>query len=589
METVTFYSYKGGVGRTLTLANIAAYLSNFGFKVCILDFDLEAPGVHYKFPTITYDVKKGLMDCIYDFYTEGIIPNSLDEYSIKEPMVSEEKGEIVVIPAGNVFSPSYWEKLGSVDWHKLFESDGILYFLELKQLIKETIKPDFLLIDSRTGVTEMSSLCTSILPDKVVFLVANNNENIEGARQIYRGIQNVERLDDQGQLEVVFALTRFPHLSSNKQELAKINELKNYLNEPVIKDVDNKLTVNDITVLHSDRELEIKETLRINDEYDEKEPVLRRDYLKLFSKIIPEGLIQGRLGNIINDITNSNLLFTDPDKAQSNLENLVATYPHPLSLEKLIEFYILRNEDYKKVLEAFSDYWNTFGDENKDLIIKYTRFFMNYKDRYYYGVKFELDKIEKYISYYPEDLVVRLKLAQWYSSYNKHLDAIRHYEYLLERMPENDEIIGNLLNQYLRVIENADVDKIKDFILNYEEIIDSDVNRLITKIQIYDKIGLTEEFSELLVDDLSIQDTLLHKDLQLYIKLMSKHLGDSYVIKNLPKVIEESARYDDVSTLTKVLAYYTKLGISSEFYKILDNYSPPVRLIRELERRSERF
>ncbi|MBK7057003.1 MAG: AAA family ATPase [Leptospiraceae bacterium] len=43
MKTVTFYSYKGGVGRTLALANIAMRLSEFGKKVCILDFDLEAP------------------------------------------------------------------------------------------------------------------------------------------------------------------------------------------------------------------------------------------------------------------------------------------------------------------------------------------------------------------------------------------------------------------------------------------------------------------------------------------------------------------------------------------------------------------
>ncbi|MCJ7630864.1 AAA family ATPase, partial [Candidatus Bathyarchaeota archaeon] len=50
METITFYSYKGGVGRTLALANVAMYLTRFGQKVCIMDFDLEAPGLHYKFP-----------------------------------------------------------------------------------------------------------------------------------------------------------------------------------------------------------------------------------------------------------------------------------------------------------------------------------------------------------------------------------------------------------------------------------------------------------------------------------------------------------------------------------------------------------
>ena len=48
VKTVTFYSYKGDMGRTLLLANVAKYLSRFGQKVFTLDFDLEAPGLHYK-------------------------------------------------------------------------------------------------------------------------------------------------------------------------------------------------------------------------------------------------------------------------------------------------------------------------------------------------------------------------------------------------------------------------------------------------------------------------------------------------------------------------------------------------------------
>ena len=42
---VTFYSYKGGGGRTLALINTAAYLAEKGNRVLLLDFDLEAPGL----------------------------------------------------------------------------------------------------------------------------------------------------------------------------------------------------------------------------------------------------------------------------------------------------------------------------------------------------------------------------------------------------------------------------------------------------------------------------------------------------------------------------------------------------------------
>jgi len=60
MEVITFYSYKGGVGRTLALANIAFYLSKFEFNVCILDFDVEAPGIHHKF---SEQLKKTKIEC----------------------------------------------------------------------------------------------------------------------------------------------------------------------------------------------------------------------------------------------------------------------------------------------------------------------------------------------------------------------------------------------------------------------------------------------------------------------------------------------------------------------------------------------
>jgi Mrp family chromosome partitioning ATPase len=55
VETVAFYSYKGGVGRSLLLANAAQFLATLGKRVVALDFDFEAPGLHYKFSGIARD------------------------------------------------------------------------------------------------------------------------------------------------------------------------------------------------------------------------------------------------------------------------------------------------------------------------------------------------------------------------------------------------------------------------------------------------------------------------------------------------------------------------------------------------------
>ena len=44
METIAFYSYKGGVGRSLLVANAARFLGMLGKRVVALDLDFEAPG-----------------------------------------------------------------------------------------------------------------------------------------------------------------------------------------------------------------------------------------------------------------------------------------------------------------------------------------------------------------------------------------------------------------------------------------------------------------------------------------------------------------------------------------------------------------
>ena len=45
MYVVTFYSFKGGVGRTMTLVNVGVALAARGRRVLLVDFDLEAPGI----------------------------------------------------------------------------------------------------------------------------------------------------------------------------------------------------------------------------------------------------------------------------------------------------------------------------------------------------------------------------------------------------------------------------------------------------------------------------------------------------------------------------------------------------------------
>ena len=55
-------------------------------------------------------------------------------------------------------------------------------FLDLRAKIEQEFAPDYLLIDSRTGITETGGVATTVLPDTLVCCLANNRENLEGAR-----------------------------------------------------------------------------------------------------------------------------------------------------------------------------------------------------------------------------------------------------------------------------------------------------------------------------------------------------------------------------------------------------------------------
>ena len=54
----TFYSFKGGVGRTMALANVAALLAKWGHSVLVVDWDLEAPGLERFFARVKPEIQE---------------------------------------------------------------------------------------------------------------------------------------------------------------------------------------------------------------------------------------------------------------------------------------------------------------------------------------------------------------------------------------------------------------------------------------------------------------------------------------------------------------------------------------------------
>jgi MinD-like ATPase involved in chromosome partitioning or flagellar assembly len=285
MKTITFYSYKGGVGRSLALANIASRLAEFGKQVCLLDFDLEAPGLHYKFSNYLEAqgamVNKGIVDYIYEFSNTGSLPGRIADFAVS--FLRNQNTYITLIPAGDVKSSEYWKKLSSINWYDLLyeNSSGLAFLLDLKEKIKNEYSPDYLLIDSRTGISETSGIALSLLADEVVVMAANNRENLDGAKRILKSVADPMNNITGNVPKTTFVLSRIPFTETpvdKSKEQNLIDKITREFGELIDK----------VNIIHSDRDLEEIEQIKIGYDKDSSVSQIARDYLLLFEKLTSE-------------------------------------------------------------------------------------------------------------------------------------------------------------------------------------------------------------------------------------------------------------------------------------------------------------
>jgi len=175
---VTFYSYKGGVGRSFTLANVAVLLARWGYRVLTVDWDLEAPGLHEYFaPVLPKEPAGGVIDLAYDFLAGKEDPAA---HSIRLDL---KEGAVSLLAAGRQ-DDAYTGRVQGIDWADLYER-GFATFLE-RCREEWTASYDFVLIDSRTGISDIAGICTAHLPDQLVLLFTANEQSVGGAVNIAR-------------------------------------------------------------------------------------------------------------------------------------------------------------------------------------------------------------------------------------------------------------------------------------------------------------------------------------------------------------------------------------------------------------------
>jgi hypothetical protein len=363
MRTITFYSYKGGVGRSLLVANTAKYLSTLGKSVFAIDFDLEAPGLHYKFElgadAVRSESCRGIVDILSTFLEEGEMPQSLSDFAV-DIKVTNGAGAIQIMRAGTAPSGDYWRALSHINWYDILYGEkpvGVPFFLELKERIRAEYEPDFLLIDARTGITEMGGIATTVLPDTVVCLGLASNEHLEGLRAVMRGIKQTTD-NSNSPVDLLSVISR---MASKGDETAELASILKYLNEPIGSGVPG-LRLDEVVALHSEPLLDQAEQLLVGGANSPHELPLLRDYLRLFSKIIPAEDIRPHVGKLIQSAVNR--LLDDPDGAQSDLEAVTTYCADQEAYRALLKLYRVRKVGIDKLLATASLMWQLAGSNS---------------------------------------------------------------------------------------------------------------------------------------------------------------------------------------------------------------------------------
>ena len=196
---ITFYSFRGGVGRSMAMLNVGYLLARSGRRVLLVDFDLEAPGLTRLIdrqdilkPKPRPTNPKGTVDILhgYLFAKEKSILRAKNPYrslnsylsqlDIPQPKApSAQPGTLHLMPAGR--KRHYEKRLDELYMSsRQFKDIRKNFATRFRQFLLDSGRFDYIFIDARTGFSDEGYIAARFLCDHMVVLSGLNDQNIKG-------------------------------------------------------------------------------------------------------------------------------------------------------------------------------------------------------------------------------------------------------------------------------------------------------------------------------------------------------------------------------------------------------------------------
>jgi MinD-like ATPase involved in chromosome partitioning or flagellar assembly len=172
-KIISIHSFRGGTGKSNVTANLATIIARMGYRVGVVDTDIQSPGIHVPFGLDESKVKYTLNDylwgrCAIEAATYDV--SSIFTTRQKQNWFNKNQGKVYLIPSS--IKTSEISRILREGYDARLLNDGF------RNLIQR-LKLDYLFIDTHPGINE-ETLLSAIISDVLVVILRPDKQDYQG-------------------------------------------------------------------------------------------------------------------------------------------------------------------------------------------------------------------------------------------------------------------------------------------------------------------------------------------------------------------------------------------------------------------------
>ena len=164
-QIISIHSFRGGTGKSNATANLAAMLAFEGKRVCVIDADIQSPGIHVLFGLDGENITSSLNDFLWN--GRAIEDVAID---VTPDVVKEKSGQIYLVPSS--IKPGEITRVMREGYDARQLTEGLKRLLTVLRL-------DYLLIDTHPGLGQ-ETLLSLVISNTLIIVLRPDQQDYEG-------------------------------------------------------------------------------------------------------------------------------------------------------------------------------------------------------------------------------------------------------------------------------------------------------------------------------------------------------------------------------------------------------------------------